>query len=177
MAGSKYRLGRPRKAPEINRAGSLPVREGGGGSLASPGPLGRKRRAVVVPPGRQESETDSRLTTDAGSTPARSMILGKPRPYIGVRLSSASDCAFCEGLRIRDTWIHSARCHRTVVLWFVHDFKPSDWVSPFYQCCPFKCSGEVLSSAVIHSWDCAWWESEYNPRAVTPLHLEEPAPF
>jgi hypothetical protein len=56
------------------------------------------------------------------------------------------------------------------MLWFAHGFKPSDWASPFYRCCPFQCEGTRLPSGMTHHWRCKWWDDiTYNPKGVTPF--------
>ncbi len=87
----------------------------------------------------------------------------------GLKVKKIGPCRRCPGQWIGETWVHSARCPATVVLWFPLGHAPADWTEPVYQCCPYHCPGQVLAQSVTHHPDCQFWaETDEVPFGLTP---------
>jgi len=96
-----------------------------------------------------------------GSTPGASI------PRMATLARQERRCPSCTGYFPAEgtNWIHDARCPQTAMLYYAYDFKASDWVSPVYQCCPWRCPGTPMTYGVTHSWDCPFW----NTTTATPF--------
>lgn len=103
---------------------------------------------------------------DPGSTPG-----GSSKKVGGlVAGSRRSDACTCTGSVVQGIWIHAARCPSTVILWFAHGFKPKDWSSAIYRCCPYECEGVTLPSGVTHHHACLFWSTT----DVVPFGMVQP---
>lgn len=93
----------------------------------------------------------------------------------GVKIVLTPKCRECAGRYLSGRWRHEARCSLTVVLWKHDGHRISDWTSPIYQCCPYKCEPLELPSAFTHDWRCPFWDdTEEVPFAFADRETEAP---
>lgn len=80
--------------------------------------------------------------------------LGGVKAGVVDRTSSAAflECDACEGVFIKETWIHEPQCPRTVTLWKGHGFTKEDW----WQVC--ECDPLETPGGYTHAWDCGFWD-------------------
>lgn len=55
-------------------------------------------------------------------------------------------------------WRHSLRCPKTVALYYAHGHTAESWTHRDFQCCPYRCAGQVMGYCVTHAHDCPFWD-------------------
>jgi hypothetical protein len=73
------------------------------------------------------------------------------------KIKPVTKCYECSGKFVHGLWVHSTGCRRTVLLYYQHGYKASDWTRDGLRVCPFKCAGQAMSFSVTHHYACEFW--------------------